>query len=471
MSRALRYEALWVLLGLGVGGILGALAGRLAIGLLLGLLPSLGRHLYQLLRLARRLAAREPFTPPFSAGLWGQIEATFAAQQQRLRRHKRRQLRFAERFRGAARSVPDALVLLDKDLCLEWANPAASRLLGARWPENQGRAFAEAVPHGALGDYLATADTGQPLDLVPAHNRALRLSLRITPFGAKKGQWLVVARDITKLYHLKAMRRDFLANAAHELRTPLTVIGGFLDTLCHSPETPAALQQPVALMLEQAGRMGDIIEELLTLSRLQMGERPEQSEPVDVPALLHRLVAQAIQGSPEHHPIETDLDPDLLLLGNGDELQGAFGNLIRNAIQHTNIGDPIRVSWQDTAERPTLSVQDSGKGIAPEHLPRLTECFYRVDEGRSRESGGSGLGLALVELVVTRHQGQLLVDSVVGGGSIFTCRFPAASAVRRPGVDARETEAPSEGAVGPLSPPRAGPERSRSPDHAAPFPA
>jgi two-component system phosphate regulon sensor histidine kinase PhoR len=158
-------------------------------------------------------------------------------------------------------------------------------------------------------------------------------------------------------------------------------------------------------------------------------------------------------------------------LGNGEELQGAFSNLIRNAIQHTDTGDRIRVSWQDTAGRPTLLVQDSGRGIAPEHLPRLTECFYRVDEGRSRESGGTGLGLALVELVVSRHQGQLLVDSVVGGGSLFTCRFPAASAVRRPGACTPETGAPGEGAVGSLSPPQAGPERSRSPDPAAPFPA
>ncbi len=436
MSRALRVEALWLSLGLGGGGILGELAGYLGVGLLSGLLPVLGRHLYQLLRLCRRLAAHRRFGPPFPSGLWGEIEAAFAQEQQRLRRHKRRQLRFAERFRGAALSVPDALVVLDKNLCLEWANPAADHLLGARWPEHQGQPLTEAVPHGELGDYLAAGDYGQPLELLPEHNRALRLSLRITPFGAKKRQWLLVARDITKLYHLEEMRRDFLANASHELRTPLTVIGGFLETLQHSPDTPGTLRHPVALMVEQAGRMGDIINELLALSRLQLGERPEHLEPVDMSALLGEAVRAVTAADNGQRRLELDLNPELLLLGNEGELQGACANLIRNALQHTAAGEGIRVTWQDTPEGPTLRVQDSGQGIAPEHIPRLTEYFYRVDEGRSRDSGGPGLGLALVELVLSRHQGQLMITSVVGGGSTFTCRFAPTAALRRSGGDA-----------------------------------
>lgn len=433
MIRSLRFEALWLLLALGVGGGFGWLAGSLALGLLCGLLPVVGWHGYQIQKLSRCLATHRRFAPPFGRGVWGQIHAALGEQQQRLRRHKRRQLRFAERLREAAVSVPDALAVLDKGLCLEWSNPAAGRLLGVHWPQDLGQPLAEAVPNRELGDYLALSDFSQPLALVLEHNRAVRLSLRITPFGAKKHQWLVVARDITKLYHLDAIRRDFLANASHELRTPLTVISGFLDTLGHSPETPPALQHPVALMLEQSARMEGIVEELLALSRMELGERPEHLEPVDVPALLDHLVREVGASGQGGQQIESEVDRDLLLLGNSGELREAFGNLIRNALQHTAPGDRIRVTWQSLPPGPTLSVRDSGRGIAPEHIPRLTECFYRVDQGRSRESGGTGLGLALVELVLSRHQGQLLIASVVGGGSAFTCRFPPTAAVSRTG--------------------------------------
>lgn len=431
MTRALRSEALWLLLTLGIGGTWGGLAGHLSLGLLCGLLPVVGWHAYHLQRFSRQLAGHRRFSPPFDRGIWGEIQASLGEQQQRLRRQKRRRLRFAEGLREAAVSVPDALVVLNQGLQLEWSNPAAGQLLGVHWPQDAGRSFLEVVPSRDLEDYLVLSDFNQPLSLVLEQNRALRISLRITPFGEKQHQWLVVARDITKLHHLDAMRRDFLANASHELRTPLTVISGFLDTLRHAPHVPPTLQHPLSLMLEQSRRMEDIINDLFALSRLELGERPEHMEPVDVPALLEQLIHEVMADGELGQRIETDIDPDLLVIGNRGELQEAFGNLVGNAIQHTAPGDRIRILWQRTPPGPNLTVWDSGTGIAPEHIPRLTEYFYRVDEGRSRDSGGAGLGLALVELVLSRHEGQLLIASVVGGGSAFTCRFPPESAVSR----------------------------------------
>ena len=434
MTSPTRFEILLLGLGLGVGGLIGWLSDHhYAAGLLLALLPLLGRHLYRLLRLTHRLDTRARFTPPFPRGAWGRIEDAISDQQLRSRRNKRRQVRFAQRFREAALSVPDALIALDKNLCLEWSNPAAEQLLGLRWPEDQGKPLADAVPHPELANYLAGVNFEQPLDLVPDHNNALRLSLRITPFGEKKRQWLVVARDITKIYHLDLIRRDFVANASHELRTPLTVISGFLETLSDTPDTPTRLRRPIEVMQQQASRMKRIIEDLLALSRLELGERPSHVEPVDVPKLLQQVLERARASCEGRHPFDKDIDADLLLMGNASELESAFSNLIANAVQHTAEGGRIRVVWQQDAQGPLLAVQDFGAGIEPEHIPRLTERFYRVDQARSRESGGTGLGLSIVNHVLSRHQGQLLIASQVGGGSTFTCRFaPAAALCRRP---------------------------------------
>lgn len=431
MTSATRFELLLLGISLGVGGLFGWLSEHYAAGFLVALTAVLLRHLYFLLRLTRRLDAHARLAPPFTQGAWGRIESAISNQQLQSRRQKRRQVRFAQRFREAAVSVPDAFVALDKNLCLEWSNPAARRLLGARWPEDQGKPLAEAVPHPDLADYLAGDDFDQPLDLVPEHNKALRLSVRITPFGEKKRQWLVVARDVTKIYNLDLIRRDFVANASHELRTPLTVISGFLETLADTPNTPIPLRRPVEVMLQQASRMKRIIEDLLALSRLELGERPSHIEAVDVPKLLEELMERVSTSGEGQHPFDTDIDPNLLLMGSTRELESAFSNLITNAMQHAANGERIRVVWQQDDQGPLFKVQDFGAGIEPEHIPRLTEHFYRVDQARSRESGGTGLGLSIVNHVLNRHHGQLLIASQVGEGSTFTCRFAQAAALHR----------------------------------------
>jgi two-component system phosphate regulon sensor histidine kinase PhoR len=389
------------------------------------------RHLYLLTRLALLIRRHHRLIPPFPRGLWGEIYRSIAQYQQRGRKGRKRQIRFTRRFREAANAVPDGLVILDKLHRVDWANPAAATLMNVHWPEDDGRPLFRILTHPDLKDFVETGESLRPMDFAPEHNRALMLSLRITPFGERKRQRLVVARDITKIYHLNMIRRDFVANASHELRTPLTVIAGFLESLIDAAATPPNHRRPLSLMHNQAERMRLIIEDLLTLSRLEMHEHPEVQEPVDVPDELHLILQEAHALSNGRHAFSTDIDENLLLLGSPPELRSAFSNLIFNAIKHTPEGTEIRIRWSAWSDSLELRVEDNGPGIESEHLPRLTERFYRIDKARSRESGGTGLGLAIVKHIMSRHDARLLIASEIDLGSTFTCVFPRDRAIVR----------------------------------------
>jgi len=422
-------------------GIL-ALAAALGVALLLFgvppgwvwplvLLPYAARHLYHLLRLVRLIRRQHRLVPPFPRGPWGDIYRGIAQYQQRGRKRRKRQIRSSRRFREAADAVPDALVTLNKLQQIDWANPAAAELLDIHWPRDDGRRLADRIDHPELAAFIETGEYMRPLDLTPAHNRALTLSLRIAPFGERKRQRLVVARDITKVYHLDMIRRDFVANASHELRTPLTVITGFLENLAEVPATPPAHRRPLALMQHQAERMRSIIDDLLTLSRLEMDDQDTKQVPVDVALDLAHIVHESETLSGGRHHFTVAVDATLLLIGNPVELRSVFANLIHNAVRHTPDGTTIDIRWTADADGPLFTVTDDGEGIPAEHLPRLTERFYRVDRGRSRASGGTGLGLAIVKHVLKRHGGRLLIASTLGVGSRFACQFPAARGMVR----------------------------------------
>jgi two-component system phosphate regulon sensor histidine kinase PhoR len=399
------------------------------------LLPYLGRHLYFLLRLAVLIRRRHRLAPPFPRGLWGEIFRTIAQYQAQRRKWRKRQIRFTRRFREAANSIPDALVVLDRTQRIEWANPAAAALLDVHWPRDGGRPLHLAVADAQLAGLIEAGDGGRATDFSPPHNRTLTLTLRVTPFGDRKRQRMVVARDATKLYRINMIRRDFVANASHELRTPLTVIAGFLESLTDAPSTPAAHRRPMELMRKQSKRMRTIIDDLLTLSRLEMDESPPDVGMVDVAEELRLILNEARVLSAGEHRFEVHLDPELRLVGNAAELRSAFSNLIYNAVRHTPPGSLIRIDWRKEAHGPLFSVQDNGEGIAPEHIPRLTERFYRIDKARSRESGGTGLGLAIVKHVLNRHRAVLAIASEPGRGATFACRFPLTSGVYEPGSD------------------------------------
>jgi two-component system phosphate regulon sensor histidine kinase PhoR len=223
------------------------------------------------------------------------------------------------------------------------------------------------------------------------------------------------------------MRRDFVANVSHEMRTPLTVVSGFLETVIDGLDDLAKedIRHYLGLASEQAGRMQQLIQDLLTLSALETGAPMWQEEPVDVAKLVHDVEREAIVVSGGRHRIELDCSVSAPLLGNAKELHSAFANLAINAVRYTPEGGHIRISWRQRGTVVEYTVEDDGIGIAADHIPRLTERFYRVDRGRSRETGGTGLGLAIVKHVLSRHQGDLLIDSEPGRGSRFTACFPA----------------------------------------------
>jgi two-component system phosphate regulon sensor histidine kinase PhoR len=362
------------------------------------------------------------------------VHRAIARYQQRGRKRRKRQIRFTRRFREAAVSVPDALVILNKQQRIEWANPAAAALMNLQWPQDDGRRLSDFLQEERLEELIGAADYTRAIEVAPARDRALVLSLRVTPYGERKRQRLVVARDITKIFHLNTIRRDFVANASHELRTPLTVIAGFLENLVDSPVTAENHRRPMQLMFNQTERMRTIVDDLLALSRLEMDAPSPQTEPVDVPGALGLIIDEALVLSRGRHEIISDIAGDLLINGNAVELRSAFSNLVFNAVKHTSPKSRIWITWQQDEQGPVFSVRDDGEGIEPEHVPRLTERFYRVDKARSRASGGTGLGLAIVKHVLNRHDARLIIESDVGQGSTFTCRFPGGAGLDRPGI-------------------------------------
>jgi two-component system phosphate regulon sensor histidine kinase PhoR len=244
----------------------------------------------------------------------------------------------------------------------------------------------------------------------------------------------VLSRDVTRFEKLETTRREFVANVSHEMRTPLTVVGGFLETLRDEPDA-ASRSHYLDLMEEQSRRMLRLVEDLLTLSSLESSPPPPMEESIDMPALLERLGAEARALSGGRHSIEVHADAGANLSGSEKELSSAFSNLVSNAIRYTPSGGAVRLRWQPTAEGAAFEVEDTGIGIPPEHIPRLTERFYRVDRGRSRETGGTGLGLAIVKHALGRHGATLAITSEPGQGSRFSARFSGPRV--RPGASSR----------------------------------
>jgi two-component system phosphate regulon sensor histidine kinase PhoR len=425
--------------------------------ILIALTAYLLRHVFRLGHLARLIRRHHRLVPPFPHGLWGDVYRAVAQYQQRGRKGRKRQVRFQRRFREAANSVPDALIVLDKTKRIEWANPAATALMDVQWPRDDGKRLTDLFQRPGLAEYIDAGDYSRPLEVSPEHNQSIMLSLRVAPFGERKKQRLVVGRDITKVFHLNMIRRDFVANASHELRTPLTVIAGFLENLADSPTTPEGHRRPLELMQNQSRRMRSIIEDLLTLSRLEMEDQVTRVAPVDIPRETEMIVADAHALSGGAHRIELKMDEDLLLLGNDSELRSALSNLVFNAIKHTPAGTHVRITWRDDERGALFSVQDDGPGIGAEHIPRLTERFYRVDRARSRASGGTGLGLAIVKHVLHRHDARLIIASSPGQGATFTCRFSPKSRLRRsalsdaptPNQDAKQDPAQTQARASP----------------------
>jgi two-component system phosphate regulon sensor histidine kinase PhoR len=386
-----------------------------------GVLALLIHHLRHLARLGRWLSHPLPGRIPEGQGSWDEV---FAALHRFEREAAQREEMLAEalaRFRRAAQALPDGVVMLDHANHIEWCNRTAEVQLELD-SADVGQPIVNLVREPEFIAYLASDDHSPSRPVRITRGPALSLSLRLIPYG--QSQNLLLSRDTTQFERVETMRRDFVANVSHELRTPLTVLVGFLETVRELKLDPQRIRDYLGMMREQASRMHRIIEDLLTLSVLESAP-PPPAERVRVAPLLEGLRADAEALSGGRHTVSLQGRPAVDLLGSESELSSAFGNLISNAIRYTPAGGKVAIHWQEDEGGASLTVEDTGLGIAPEHIPRLTERFYRVDRSRSRETGGTGLGLAIVKHAVARHQATLDVDSKLGAGSRFTVRFPS----------------------------------------------
>jgi two-component system phosphate regulon sensor histidine kinase PhoR len=311
------------------------------------------------------------------------------------------------------------VVLLDGTNRIEWCNFTAEAQLQLDGRADLGQNIANLVREPEFIDYL---DKSQEDAVRIAPRPGVALSLQLIPFG--QSQKLLLIRDVTHTERVDAMRRDFVANVSHELRTPLTVLVGFLETLHNLKLDPQRQRDYLGMMQEQASRMQRIIEDLLTLSALDSAPPAGADKRVGVRALVERLRADAEALSNGRHTIRTHIETPNDLLGVETELASAFGNLVSNAIRYTPPGGSVTLAWREGTEGARFIVEDTGIGIEAEHIPRLTERFYRVDRSRSRETGGTGLGLAIAKHALARHDAVLEIQSEPGKGSRFTARFP-----------------------------------------------
>lgn len=420
-----------ILLGLGAllaaALLCGLVLGNFWIGLSLALAATLGWHLFNLYRLERWLRRGPPLSPPESQGVWSIVfERLYRIKRAEWRR-KRRLTTLLRQFRRATAALPDGTVVLNRENQVLWFNGAAARLLGLDQRVDVGQPIGNVVRHPAFAAWLERDTASETLPLASPMNENLRLQIRVVPYTADER--LLIIRDVTQLHRLEQVRKDFVANASHELRTPLTVINGYLETL--EDDVPADSRDAVREMQDQARRMKSIIEDLLTLSRLDTADRPAEDSRVKMSELIESVAADARNLSDGRHAVEVSVEPGLDLLGAHRDLRSAFVNIAINAVRYTADGGVIRIRWFSEGRQACFEVTDNGPGIPAQHIPRLTERFYRVSPSRSRDTGGTGLGLSIVKHILGLHQGELIIKSEIGSGSTFKCRFPAERVVRQ----------------------------------------
>jgi two-component system phosphate regulon sensor histidine kinase PhoR len=420
-------------------GIVGGLLLVAAAGLIFGqvawfvagyLALVLALQTRNLVRFEYWLRMRSTARPPDLGGLWGECVTTANRLYQRKRFHKRRALTLLRELRRMTSAMPDATILLGPAREILWFNPTAAQWLGLRRKVDYGNRIDNLLRHPEFVEYVTGnhAGPGPRIHMPNLGDRWFAFNLVTT--SALDLQLLIV-REVTAEARLENMRRDFVANASHELRSPLTVVRGYLDTLADDSLLDEGWREPVREMQRQSERMLSIVQDLLELSRLEAGKGEAEMEPVDVSGML-ALIRREVLGRPAHvGTFDLELQSDALVLGAESELHSIFHNLITNAVKYTPADGRVAVRYWVDALGAHVAVLDTGIGIPAEHIPRLTERFYRVDAGRSRKLGGSGLGLAIVKHALQRHAATLEIASEEGRGSVFTCHFPPQRVLQR----------------------------------------
>jgi len=399
-----------------------------------GLLFYIGSHISWLHQLQKWFKNPDLKNLPEGSGVWEGLFATLLKYERNNIQNQAQLGAAIERFNLTADAIPDGLVLLSPANEIQWCTTNAEAQLGLDLKTDKNLPIINLVRDRHFITYLNGEDYGEPFKLKSWRNPELLYEIQLISLATK--QKLLICRDMTQFENVVAMRRDFIANVSHELRTPLTVVGGFLETLTDTEgAVPDNLKNYFAMMQEQTYRMRRIIEDLLTLSTIESNINEPEDSNIDMRKLLKQIQSEALGLSQTlyktKHKIELDMDESLNLTGSQSELLSAFSNLVSNAIRYTPKGGLIWISWSLQNDQPVFTVRDTGIGIEQKHIDRVTERFYRVDRGRSRETGGTGLGLSIVKHILIRHQARLEIRSQLGVGSNFSVIFPKARIIKQ----------------------------------------
>ena len=420
-ATAFVYVVLRILAALIAGALIGWFAGSIWLGVSGALGLYLAWNLWQLRALHFWLQHRSIADPPDAMGLWGDVVAQVVRLHRRKRFHKEKLTRLFRELRRSTAAMPDGVVMLDPQGEIVWFNRKAGELLDLSRRADLGLRIDNLVRNPDFVNYLRGGQYSMPVIVRIDTPTERFIAFQLISYG--EDQRLLMLRDVTREVRMEQMRKDFVANASHELRSPLTVVAGYLENFSSDPGL-GELAAPVAEMRRQTDRMTRIIEDLLELSRFEANDAPIKGLPIDVSAMASMLRKDVLARPVHPRQVEVVIETPAQLIGDEAMVQSAFSNLVDNAAKYTPPDGSMQIRWWTDEEGGHFSVRDTGPGISSEHIPRLTERFYRVDPGRSRETGGSGLGLAIVKHALHRHGGRLEIESVEGRGSTFTCHFP-----------------------------------------------
>jgi len=435
MKSLFRTELSKILLLSFIGLLVGYQLGDIWLGLSIALGIYLISHLYYYSRLDEWLVKGGPLEKPFTNLFWSTIMDQMLRLLNQLRSDKRQLKSDLEYFKESFQALESAVVVVDTRGAIDWCNLASTHLLGIDFERDRLQPFHNLVRAPEVLAYLEERDFEKPLSIVSPCSLDIRLELQATTF--RQNFTLIFARNVTDVFKLETMRRDFAANVSHELRTPLTVIKGYLETLRdNSDDLPPAWSRAIGQMLDQSQRMDSMVEDLIWLSRLEaLPVKEDDIELIDIDGILTSVVKDAQVAAPnksiqihiavdQFKALDAALTEPLQISGCYLELRSAFSNLVQNAVKYTAQNGQIQVQCFPHYDKLVVRVVDNGDGIDPSHIPRLTERFYRADASRTSSTGGTGLGLAIVKHILARHEAELEIKSEVGVGSEFSCQFP-----------------------------------------------
>ena len=430
--------------------LVGYSIGQFLPALLLLLVCYVLFNLVQLHRLTKWLAkdhASDRSAPPEGFGLWGGVFDGIYRLQKQERRASAYLENIVNKAQESSAALEMAIIMVDRNNNLDWWNKATESLLGLRYPEDRRLPVTNLIRDPAFTAYFGRNVYDEPLHINAPGDSGKRLEIQIALFG--ENERLIIVRDISQLHRLELMRKDFVGNVSHELGTPITVIKGYLEAILDNiQDLDGKWEKPVIQMHQQSSRMENIVKDLLALSALETGTPSRKQSSFALIQLLSEIVNDARQiFAQQDHQFSLSCDENIKFIGDRGELYSAIANLVSNAAKYTPYQGKINILIRLSEDFLEAHVEDNGPGIEAQHLPRLTERFYRVDVSRSSETGGTGLGLAIVKHIVNRHDGELTVSSEVGKGSCFTCRFP----LSRVKTDGRDTVAADERAETPAT--------------------